>query len=353
MTNFAKILPSRRFSAVLGSLVFVIALVWGAKALSMSKNPSVLIADSPSLIASSEIERLSFEKANSMDGDNDGLKNWEEILWQTDAENADTDGDGTTDGEEIEKNRDPKIKGPNDTLNILTDTSDGATIKDTEKLTATDIVARDFFSKYVAAKQSGKEIDSTLQQQIASSVLSQTKTIGLFRLYGEGDLIIEKNVKTENGTETLKNYGDKMGSIIKNTATWKESELEIIQKALEQEDENVLKQLDPIINGYTSTKEQMLKISVPEKAVSTHLDLLNAIEKIISSLKSAQNVFKDPVTTLATFGKYPEIITELHKAFIDARSLFQRNNIIYEPIKDSGYYYANFADIVELKSKQQ
>ncbi|MEK7567645.1 MAG: hypothetical protein AAB513_01860 [Patescibacteria group bacterium] len=349
MENFAKILPSRRFSAVLGSLVFVIVLVWGAKALSMSKNSSVSIADSPSLITSSEIERLSFEKVNLIDSDEDDLKDWEEILWQTDPKNPDTDSDGTNDGEEIKKNRDPKVKGPSDTLHLPVGTDQSTVNKVEEKLTTTDLVARDFFSKYLAAKQSGQPIDSNISGQIASSVLTQTKTIGIVRLYSQGDLIIDKNDNTEN----LKSYGEKMGSIIKNTPPWKESELEIIKQALEREDESILKRLDPIINGYTSMREQMLKITVPEKAIPTHLDLLNAMEKIISSLKSAQNVFKDPVTALTIFGKYSETITGLHRVFIDIRGLFQRNNITYDSLKNDGYYYANFADLIELSAKKQ
>ena len=48
------------------------------------------------------------EKRNELlnkDTDNDGLKDWEEILWKTDPNNPDTDGDKTTDGEEIKLNR--------------------------------------------------------------------------------------------------------------------------------------------------------------------------------------------------------------------------------------------------------
>ncbi len=349
MKNFAKFLPSRRFSAILGSLVFVVALIWGAKILASSssanKTENSMISP-PTLVATGEIERLSFEKINKEDGDGDGLKDWEEILWQTDPNNKDTDGDGVNDNEEIQKNRAPRKKGPNDVLNLPVDASGKLTQEgEVEKLNATDIIARDFFSKYVQAKQGGKELDGTIEQQIASSVLLQAKSSTPLREYTEGDLIVEK----ESTNDALKNYGEKMGAIIKTDATWKENELSIIQQALEQENEKILEQLDPIIFGYSSMLEKMLLLHVPQKATESHLDLLNAMAKIISALKAAQNVFTDPVTTMATFGKYPEIITSLHRSFLDARGLFQRNNISYDPQKESGYYYSNFADAIDLQ----
>ena len=37
-------------------------------------------------------------------------------MWGTDINSKDTDGDGTRDGDEIEKGRDPKVVGPEDSL---------------------------------------------------------------------------------------------------------------------------------------------------------------------------------------------------------------------------------------------
>src|SRR3990167_7988543 len=56
-------------------------------------------------------------KILSSDSDNDGLKDWEELLWKTDPRNPDTDGDGTTDNEEILAKRDPRKPGPDDLMN--------------------------------------------------------------------------------------------------------------------------------------------------------------------------------------------------------------------------------------------
>lgn len=46
-----------------------------------------------------------------LDSDNDGLKNFEEYLYNTDPNNPDTDGDGYLDGNEVEHGYDPTIPG--------------------------------------------------------------------------------------------------------------------------------------------------------------------------------------------------------------------------------------------------
>ena len=52
--------------------------------------------------------------SQTIDSDNDGLKDWEENLYKTDPWNPDTDGDGYLDGEEINSGHNPLVKGPND-----------------------------------------------------------------------------------------------------------------------------------------------------------------------------------------------------------------------------------------------
>lgn len=50
------------------------------------------------------------------DTDGDGLKDWEEDLYNTDIYNPDTDNDGFLDGEEINSGHNPAIKGPGDKI---------------------------------------------------------------------------------------------------------------------------------------------------------------------------------------------------------------------------------------------
>ncbi len=51
------------------------------------------------------------------DSDHDGLDNQQEVIWGSDLFNADTDGDGFKDGEEVNSGHNPLIPGPNDLIN--------------------------------------------------------------------------------------------------------------------------------------------------------------------------------------------------------------------------------------------
>ena len=62
----------------------------------------------------SPISELSEE--NYKDSDNDGLRDWEEELYRTNPFNPDTDGDGYSDGQEVDLGRNPLVKAPGDEL---------------------------------------------------------------------------------------------------------------------------------------------------------------------------------------------------------------------------------------------
>ncbi len=111
------------------------------------------------------------------DLDSDGLETWQEELWKTDPNNADSDGDGTPDGEEVRIGRDPRTKGPNDRKEYaVTATSTRSPYYDDDPtLTTTDIIGRDLFSGAAALEQSGELSDENIGLLIDSLVLKARK----------------------------------------------------------------------------------------------------------------------------------------------------------------------------------
>jgi hypothetical protein len=108
------------------------------------------------------------------DSDCDGLTNTEEKLYGTDANNADTDGDGYSDGVEVKSGYDPTIPSPGDKIT----TSNSAT---TEITTSSNSNVTDKFSTnlqaLVASKNGGtistSEINTFVDSQLASSGATQ------------------------------------------------------------------------------------------------------------------------------------------------------------------------------------
>ena len=83
----------------------------------MVKETKEIDKDKISLSQSEKDEKSAyFQNIFEKDSDNDGLKDWEEVLWKTDPNNPDSDKDGVSDGEEIKINRNPAKPGPNDEL---------------------------------------------------------------------------------------------------------------------------------------------------------------------------------------------------------------------------------------------
>jgi hypothetical protein len=344
MNSFAKYLPSKGFLAVSAAVLFSFGLVGGVFALTRSdvaENKPII----PILASASESAIAIQNELSNKDSDNDGLKDWEENLWGSSPNNSDTDGDGVNDGDEISNKRNPTIKGPNDSL-ISTDKNSSGVKEIEQPLTETDRIARITFARYMQLKNDSKPIDEAFQKQLLNEITSTTlQNSKPPRLYTESDLkIIPTN------TDSMKVYGNKMGELIKS-ATWGVDELSVIKSALDKEDEKALSKLDIPISGYRTILEKSIATEVPNDAVREHLLLVNALSKMIDSLEGAKLSFKDPALALSFFGKYPEYVTALHRAFIDIQGLFTRNNITYDR-KEPGFIYAKFDDIVQSAAQR-
>lgn len=124
------------------------------------------------------------DNATALDSDKDGLTDAEEQLYATDANNADTDGDGYSDGVEIKSGYDPLKPAPGDRIATInnpsgerTSTSNSAQTSD---LSLTDKFIQDF-SQYIESKKdqsiSAEEIKTFTDSALSSSIGGTTTTL--------------------------------------------------------------------------------------------------------------------------------------------------------------------------------
>ncbi|MDP3769418.1 MAG: hypothetical protein U1A25_03160 [Candidatus Sungbacteria bacterium] len=105
----------------IGVLLVTLALgTGGIFVLFSSQKPPSPSLDSASNTSHAQEVIISPRLLAQEDNDNDGLKDWEEIIMKTDPHNPDTDGDGTPDGEEIEQNRLPLNPNSHDSIELKT-----------------------------------------------------------------------------------------------------------------------------------------------------------------------------------------------------------------------------------------
>lgn len=271
-------------------------------------------------------------KTLEMDTDKDGLKDWEESLWKTDPNNPDTDGDGTTDGEEVKTNRNPLIKGLGDKNSEQQKTTPSSNTKYEEPDTITGAMTEELFSRYFKLKTKGKLTDET-KKELISSVADNIDIKNNYRTYTIDDLTV-----IDNSINSFKKYGNVFADIlleyIKNINP-ENNEVVIMTKAIKTENVNLFKKLSPAITNYKELAKKLLNIKVPKDAAGIHLNIVNNYESIASALEDVKKYPDDPILGFIGISKYTQYINQLNISANDLSEMFIKNKVPFTE-KDPG-----------------
>lgn len=242
-------------------------------------------------VAQENVDISSEYTSSEIDNDNDGLKDWEEILLGTNP-------------------NDPKSKGEF--------SKDSSTEKTTEKrapLTSTELLSRDFFARYMELRQLGisndkESVDEAINQSVGNIVGSiQAKTY----------TIADISTKEDISKGSIEQYGSTVENILTKNAIKSRNEMIILKDALDKEDYKILAELDPIINGYKNMLNQLLKVDAPVSVSTLHLDLINSLSGLIFVSESFKKVENDPVAGIqgtANYFRYAELFSNSYTGII-------------------------------------
>lgn len=330
MGNIRRYLPSGRFLTIALSCLVTLGIVFGA---TLYPQKTTSAPDALSILGADSVSNL-IASADTTDSDKDGLADWEEVLWGSNPKLSDTDQDGTSDGEEVLTGRNPTIKGPKDVL--LKTSANGS--EGVAELSATDKLAREFFTEYAKTKQSDGTVTNISSANIIASTLSRSDILSSARAYTEGELSVRKL----DSEAILREYAEAMGLIQKENAldTSAETELSIFKKALDTNSKEKLLELSPIALRYETIVKAMLALPVPAELVPLHLALLNDMSAILFSVNAMKNAFTDPVGALAGVSEYLKRAAEIpadYKAFAEH---FAKRNIVFAS-QSAGYLFLN------------
>jgi len=196
----------------------------------------------------------------------------------------------------------------------------------------TDTISKSLISNYLALKQSG-----TLDNTSAQNLVDQT--INLFDQTGDKTVLTtELNIIPDNGTQSMIEYGENLGNVLKNNRP-KEiiDEREIIKNAISSKDSSKLNELDSVIAVYEKIASDLMKTPVPQTFVKAHLDMVNGAKSMAIALKEIKTVFNDPIKGLQTLELYNNGVTIFVEATRATRDFINKNNIVYK--QGSGGYY--------------
>lgn len=276
-----SILPSKKFLTILGSFVILTLVVFSVSYL--IRNRKISTSNLPANVKSVD---YSFSDIYSKDSDGDGLPDWQENILGTDKNKRDTDDNGVNDKEQLKSEALPTGANEN---------------------TATDEFSREFFAAAMALKGSGGFNDANIKTLIETS----TKTLSEKTSDKKYTLENLKIKDTTNYSVITTSYLQKVSPVFKTISTEKYSYLDDIASAYENDNESTLAKLDPVIKKYSDIEKTLATVEVPQKLALAHLDVLNTIAQLNTSLVSIRNGFTDPLTAFLAISKYPDGINEL------------------------------------------
>lgn len=232
----------------------------------------------------------------SKDSDNDGLKDWEEVIWNTDPQNSDTDGDGTQDGEEITLHRDPMIAGPNDYL--IGYKPESTAINNQATSTFTNQLSNDFLTRYFLTKglNDGAPIDEMQKNDLNSAFVRdfQNKVENFHKdEFSEKDIIVSTRKSPKEYINDLE-WAD--STYYKGLKTL---ELDIFKEAVSSKDFSKLSALDPYIAATKKHIAFLKKEEVPISYADLHLEFLNVTNNAKYADEKMRNLENDPLGAIA------------------------------------------------------
>ncbi len=312
-------------------IVIATILVGGAFAYAEYRN-----TQSKKLVYSSPISAVINELPSdlqSQDSDNDGLKDWEEILLGTDPHKADTDGDGTSDGEEARAGRNPLVKGPNDSASETSKNGVAAA-----ELSSTDKLARDFFTRYMELNQQGMAADAGSQTELIGQIMQNGLVLNKPKAYDLKDIV----VSADSSKAAIQSYGNQLGALYKKYYDPQSgNEVTIAKQSLDEENPDLLKQIDPIIAIYTNILNGLLKIHAPGSLAANHLNMVNSFSTLLFSAQSLRKVDTDTLAGVQGTSVWLGAVTALNTSFNALKSSFAANGIVYGPSEGGSFFIPN------------
>lgn len=257
------------------------------------------------------VQRQQARESLSKDSDDDGLKDWEEVLWRTDPKKPDTDGDGTRDNDEILVKRDPTKAGPNDALtdmSTLTAHSLNNTGTSSMEENITQSIASKFGAAYFKQKLSmqGGKIDPQQFTTAAFNEITNSIKTGISQVPQDHYAASDFATSADNGSESIRAYINALGTIIESTQFPKKNELEIAQNALTSDNFDGLGELAQFSIGYKTLAENMLGMSVPASMLDTHYAMANSFWRLSTIVHDMAQLHEDPIKGMVAMNQYTD-----------------------------------------------
>ena len=265
------------------------------------------------------------------DTDGDGLKDWEELLWKTDSGKADTDGDGTNDNEEITLNRNPLKAGPDDKISDKEDlVAQEKAASESKQNTMTAAYARKFLTEYMTLKNQKGELTNADKNNLVEKFMGDIKPLAVTDKYAISSL----KISADTSKESVKKYADEMKSIFidhKNTLPSESELFNILLKNIKEKNVQNIGLSVKALNNYVIWNEKlaeiMLFLTVPKDLSKNHIELVNGFNNIRFALKNMATAQTDTVKAMMGQKLYEEQMQRIYNALKNIQEIFNKYEI--------------------------
>lgn len=299
--------------------------------------------------ASAETELL--QALATKDSDADGLPNWQESLYGTDPEVADTFKLGITDGAAVAQG----LIVPKAITDVRAPASstgespvDGLPPAPAEG-TLTAQFAQTFFLNFLAAREAnggGDLSEAQMNEVVNQSVAALTSSI---KPAPDFKAMKDLNV-TGSGSDAMKTFAMSAEAVLlKNTNTATTSDINYLRSAIIDGNKSAYDHIASIAKSYRASAAGIAALPIPAELAEEALFLINILMRMSELDTDFTQTEADPLVAILALQQYQTVATALREAFVDIGDAYAKAYVTI-PTGAPGALFVNV--IADLKREQ-
>lgn len=255
------------------------------------------------------------------DSDGDGLADWEETLWSTDPNNADTDGNGVHDKEQVLAEKSLAAVTNTDTLSFQTGATD-------IPLTITEVASRELFASYMYSLQNGQTLSVTDQELMADEALQKIAPLLPRSEYTTQDVHMVPATQ-ENKVQYATTLQDVLTRLVTNVS----NETASLFKMAQGNRSEAIDELVQTTKQYRGYIVELKNISVPTDAVTMHTTIIVTLENYVNIIEGFTYFETDPMRSAVSIGTVQGALADVQTSFTKLTDYIIANhlNIVMQP----------------------
>lgn len=298
-------LPSKKFIRLFVLIVGAALAIWGLVSL-------VNYFKKRSAEKNTVVTTLTIKDVIEADADKDGVPDWEEALWGLDIHNPETNS--IPDRTYItERQSELAVKGE----------QEGKPVGE-EILNETDQFAREYLVTMLSLNQKG-QMDEESTKALAANIADSVKSNNTLP-----EIYSAKDLKVVPATEaSINEYQLKLGeAFAKNGIETLGTELPLLTEILENNNTENIPKMKAVTEKYAFFAQSMMSISVPDTAVTQHIEFANTLYKIGKSTENLIQGSGNPLIAIIGVNQYFENFTALQTVTESLGTYFEKNGIV-------------------------